>query len=151
MAQRAGGVLRRGTDRVVAGVCSGLAQYFGVDPLVVRLVFVVLALVHGVGLLLYLLLWLLMEPASGEVASDRPLGARVRTMVDEIRDDFRGGVTGSPLSANRRSLWVGALLILIGVYFFLDNLGLLSWINWGIVWPIVLIAIGAALLLRRRW
>src|SRR5438067_971776 len=65
-----GGVLRRGSDRIVGGVCAGLAVYFGVDPLLVRVVFVILALVPpGIGILLYLVLWFLMEPPLGQTTS----------------------------------------------------------------------------------
>lgn len=47
---------RSATDKKIGGVCGGLAEYFGIDPLLVRLLFVFLA---GSGLLLYLLLWVL--------------------------------------------------------------------------------------------
>jgi phage shock protein C len=46
--------------RMIAGVCTGLARYFGVDPTIVRIVFIFLALFVGGGLLLYLILWLIM-------------------------------------------------------------------------------------------
>lgn len=46
--------------RVIAGVCAGLARYLGVDPTVVRIIFVLLALFAAGGVLLYLILWLLM-------------------------------------------------------------------------------------------
>ncbi len=48
---------RRERDRVVAGVCGGLADALGVDPTLVRLVFALLALAGGAGILLYLALW----------------------------------------------------------------------------------------------
>lgn len=47
------------TDKKIGGVCGGLAEYFGVDSLIVRIIFVVLILGYGTGLLAYLLLWLL--------------------------------------------------------------------------------------------
>ncbi len=51
----------------------------------------------------------------------------------------------------RRSgaFWGGGVLILIGVYFLLANLGLLNWLDWNIAWPVVLIAIGLYLVARR--
>ncbi len=52
---------RSSTDRVIAGVCGGLANYFGVNPIVFRLLFVLLALPGGApGLLPYFILWLIM-------------------------------------------------------------------------------------------
>ena len=48
------------TDEKIAGVCGGLAEYFGVDYTLVRLIAVVLALLGGSGLLLYLVAWIIM-------------------------------------------------------------------------------------------
>jgi phage shock protein C len=50
---------RSRTDRTIAGVCGGLASYFNVDPTLVRVLFVVLAVLGGSGVILYLALWLI--------------------------------------------------------------------------------------------
>ena len=50
---------RSRTDRKLAGVCGGLAQYFNTDATLIRVLFVVLALLGGPGLVLYLLMWIL--------------------------------------------------------------------------------------------
>lgn len=51
---------RSRTDRMLAGVCGGLARYFNIDPTIVRILFVLLALPGGVpGPLIYLFLWIL--------------------------------------------------------------------------------------------
>ena len=47
------------TDKKLAGVCGGIAEYFDVDPLLVRIAFIILLLGGGSGLLVYILLWLL--------------------------------------------------------------------------------------------
>ena len=51
----------------------------------------------------------------------------------------------------RRSsgFWVGGLLVLLGLYFLLRNLGLLEWLSSDIVWPLVLIGVGLYLVVRR--
>jgi phage shock protein PspC (stress-responsive transcriptional regulator) len=188
MGETTGGVLRRGPDRIIGGVGSGLATYFGVDPLLVRIIFVILALIppgFGIGVLLYLALWFLMEPPQGAPTSaTRNVGARLRMMSDEIREDFRTGFrthpggaatppspTGdpagwplpagapvSPASPGRwsahgdrpRGLWLGIILIVIGAYFLIDNLGWFRLIHWEIVGPVILIAAGILFLARRR-
>src|SRR5438105_5315564 len=95
MGETTGGALRRGSDRIVGGVCSGLAAFFGGDALLVRIAFVVLALLPpgvGIGVILYLVLWFLMEPPKGAPSSaTRNAGARIRAMGDELREDFRTG------------------------------------------------------------
>ena len=182
MGETTGGVLRRGSDRIVGGVGSGLAVYFGVDPLLVRVVFVILALVPpGIGILLYLVLWFLMEPPQGQTTSaTRSVGERLRSMGDDIRHDFRTGFTrsqtsgtpapggdasggspppgpphhhgrwGAPYGNRPPGLWAGIILIVLGAYFLLTNLGVLANIRWDLFWPAVLIALGLLLLLRRR-
>src|SRR2546428_11508601 len=100
MGETTGGVLRRGSDRIIAGVCSGLGQYFGVEPLLVRIVFVILTLVGaGIGILLYLALWFLMDPPAGAPASaPRDIGERLRTLGEESREGFRTRFGRSPES-----------------------------------------------------
>ena len=51
-------------DRKIAGVCGGLANYFGIDPLWMRIIFIVFFLAFGTALIAYLVLWLLipLEP-----------------------------------------------------------------------------------------
>ncbi len=50
---------RSKTDRVLGGVCGGIAEYLGIDPVVVRLIWVVASLFWGVGILAYILAWLI--------------------------------------------------------------------------------------------
>jgi phage shock protein PspC (stress-responsive transcriptional regulator) len=56
-------VLKKSHDSTVAGICAGIAEYFGWDTGSVRTVFIFLALFGGSGLLLYLVLYFLMPPA----------------------------------------------------------------------------------------
>lgn len=58
---------RSNTDKMLAGVCGGLGEYFNIDPVIVRLIFVLVTLTSFIGLFLYPILWLLM-PKSGMVA-----------------------------------------------------------------------------------
>ncbi|HET8837087.1 MAG TPA: PspC domain-containing protein [Gemmatimonadales bacterium] len=65
--------LRRSkTDRVIAGVVGGLARYFGVDPTLLRVVYVVGSVVSAAfpGILVYILLWLLIPEAEDRVGPD---------------------------------------------------------------------------------
>lgn len=61
---------RSQTQKMIAGVCGGLAEFLGLDPTVVRLIFVLLALGAGHGVLIYLMLWLIMP--RGEAAQVPP-------------------------------------------------------------------------------
>jgi phage shock protein C len=57
---------RSQSDVMIAGICSGLADYLGIDPTVVRLIFVVLLFAGLGGLWLYIILWIIMPLEPGE-------------------------------------------------------------------------------------
>lgn len=59
--------LTRSQDKKLAGVCGGLAEYLGIDPTIVRVIWLIAVLVYGSGLILYLILWLVMPPASNQL------------------------------------------------------------------------------------
>ena len=75
--------LARSRDmRMVGGVAGGIATYFAIDPVIVRLAFVLLTLLNGIGAIIYLVLWLIV-PNEGSVNIDAR--AQVRENVDEMR------------------------------------------------------------------
>ena len=47
-------------NKTIAGVCAGFANYFNVDPVIIRIFWLILLLFFGVGLFAYLILWLIM-------------------------------------------------------------------------------------------
>jgi phage shock protein C len=57
-------LMRSRTEVIIAGVCGGLAEYFGLDPVIVRLIFVLVTLTTGIGFIVYPVLWLVMPKAS---------------------------------------------------------------------------------------
>ncbi len=65
-------LMRSTTDKMIAGVCGGLAEYLEIDPVIVRIAFVVFALLGGPGILVYIILWIVMPEAPAGMASDVP-------------------------------------------------------------------------------
>mgnify|MGYP001821175214 FL=1 len=63
MTRRENKLYRDTDDQKIGGVCSGLARYFDLDPLLVRVAFVVSIVFSGVSILAYILLWWLVDPA----------------------------------------------------------------------------------------
>jgi phage shock protein C len=70
MAEPSRRLYRSRRDRKIAGVCGGLAEYWGIDPVIPRLVWVVLALAAGTGLLAYVICWIVIpnEPVGSPAA-----------------------------------------------------------------------------------
>ncbi|MCP4361283.1 MAG: PspC domain-containing protein [Chloroflexi bacterium] len=63
--------LTRSTDdRMIAGVAAGVAEYLNIDPVLVRILFVLLALAGGPGVLIYLVLWLVMPQTNSNEKTD---------------------------------------------------------------------------------
>ena len=57
------------SDKMVAGVCAGLAKYFDLDPVLMRVIFVLLALAGGPGILIYIIMWVVMPEETAESAA----------------------------------------------------------------------------------
>lgn len=50
---------RSSTEKVLGGVCGGIAEYLGVDPVVIRLIWAVASLLWGIGIIAYILAWII--------------------------------------------------------------------------------------------
>jgi phage shock protein PspC (stress-responsive transcriptional regulator) len=153
------------TNRVIAGVCGGLGEYFGVDATFVRLLFVLLVIFHGIGILAYVVLWIVMPRETSTDLAPRDVVREniggIREEAQRLGDQLRGGPAGDPAvegeiegavtprsTANRQML-AGLVLLVLGVLFLFDNLGVFWWFRWGQMWPLVLIVIGAFLIYER--
>jgi phage shock protein PspC (stress-responsive transcriptional regulator) len=121
---------RRGDDRVLGGVASGIADYFNVDPLLIRIGFVGLMVFNGLGLLLYIGAWLFIPAdTDGQSVIQRALG--------------RGGIGGVLLAA---------LFIIVAAGFVFGVLGEVGGRTGAVeiaVIALIGIAIGAVLVRRR--
>lgn len=104
---------------MLGGVASGLGWYFGIDPLLVRILFVVLTLAGGTGLVLYAALWLLVPPAAGGESVGQTVLRRP------------GG-----------RAWIGATLLVVAALLLSGEVGFQ---RPGIIWALALITIGVLL------
>ena len=148
--------LERSTvNKVVAGVCGGIAEYLQVDPTLVRVFFVVGTIVTGgLGLLAYIVLIVLM-PLPGQPAPFvKQTGVSTSTVEGAAAGDPAAttpvlAAPEDPEAAERRRAAFGLVLIALGAIFLFGNAGLFRIVRWELAWPLVLIAIGALLLAQR--
>jgi phage shock protein C len=142
-------------DRIIFGVCGGLAEYFGVDAVIIRLAFVIFTIIEWPGILLYIILAIIIPEAEKEDMTEKQTigetvensgeqlkisGEKLEEKVEEFGEEL---VTEQP----KRAMWLGAILILLGLFLFLDRLGLLWWLREDIFLPLVLILLGVWLLI----
>jgi signal transduction histidine kinase len=106
----------------LGGVCAGIARRYGVDPALVRLAFVIATAAGGFGIFLYALLWLVVPAGEAQRRRRLPTG--------------RGAI----------EVAAGTGLLLMSVLLGFRELGI--WFSDAIVWPLVLIASGGALIWR---
>lgn len=155
----------RGKDRILGGVCSGLAEGLHIDALWVRLGFVLLAFLQGIGLLIYILLWLVMpEQVEGQNVTRSgfdSMTADLGRIGSELRGQFGGssksaekdsppaGTTTTAATssspASRQTIALGVVLVVVGLILLGANTGL---IQWSVIWPTLLIILGVVLLAR---
>jgi phage shock protein C len=151
-------------NAMIGGVAAGIADHLEVDPAIVRIVFVVLALASGgVGVLAYVICWIIIPerepsarpeeapatPADRAVQEVREAGERVvsevRSAAGRVREDI-----GRRESRGTARMIFGAGLILLGAVFLIDRLDWFDPWDWFDrvldLWPVILILIGAALI-----
>ena len=145
---------RSNTDRMLGGVCGGLAGYLGIDATLVRLFFVLLTMGSGLGVLIYFILWIVApdekQLATGTTWEDnikdsaKDIGARARSVGEEFGQAVR---TPHP----KAGTIIGTALIIAGSLLFIDNLAIpwLWWFSFDILWPGLLVLGGSMLILRR--
>ena len=142
---------RSRTDQMIGGVCGGLGAYFNIDPTLVRLIVVLMAVFGGSGVLIYLILWIIV-PEEGRTtgtpqeviqSNAQEVGDRAREFGESLGRGFSSS-TGTTRSSNAQGgLIFGLLLILLGGMFLLQNF---TAINLSRFWPVILIVLGLALL-----
>ncbi len=142
---------RSQTDRLIGGVCGGIAEYLRISATPVRVYFLLLAFTTGIGWLLYLILWAAL-PYPGEGTFGSPGAVRqgigeIAGKARDLGDDVRRAVRQPDPQIG---VALGVALMLIGTLALLRNLGIpgLGWLNEGLVWPLLLLIGGIVLIWR---
>jgi phage shock protein C len=115
-------VRRSRSERVIAGVCGGVGRYLGVDPVLLRIAFIILALANGLGVIAYVVCWVAIpEERPDEPSLPAPQGRRE---------------TGR--------LVLGGSLVVLGLVLLLDRLA--PDLD-ELFWPVAVVAVGVAVML----
>lgn len=139
-------------DRRIGGVAAGTATYFDIDPSISRVLWLVLAVFSGgVFLVVYLVMWAVVPEEPYPAAGASPPATAKPSLEASVDEPAAEGSTvpGSspPAGVGSRPdgrVVLGAILILIGVWFLADRF--LPWLDWDLVWPVGLVVIGILVL-----
>jgi phage shock protein PspC (stress-responsive transcriptional regulator) len=141
------------TDKMLGGVCGGLAEYFSIDPVLVRLIFVLAVIFGGSGILAYIILWIIIpqKPFIITPFNTNPPSGSSQPSEEEIKSEnteFNMSSLNLNKTQSNRSIYAGAFLILLGGIFLLDNF--VPHFHFGDFWPLILIGLGFAIILNAR-
>ena len=138
---------RSETNRTIAGVCGGLGEFLGIDPLIIRIFFIIWTILGEFSVLVYFILWVVIpnKTASeeGQTFKSDELGSRFRIIGREL-----GEVARQP--SQELITYAGIGLIGWGVFYLLRQFGF-PWLNWNYslyLWPALLIIAGVFVLIR---
>ena len=112
-------------DCIIAGVCGGMGGYFNIDPTILRILAVLLIFASGVGILAYIVAWIIIP----------------QTKEEEV-------VVSSSEKKTSSQVLIGAILVVVGALFLLDTL--VDWFRFKYLWPLILIALGIAILIKSQ-
>ncbi len=134
-------------NKVIAGVAGGLSEYFDVDVVIFRLLFVLLFFFGGGGLLAYIIMWIVLpaKPVpfnySNSSSATQPGGTggdtNANTDSDPAAPQATPNATTKKGGTSNTSLVAGIILIVMGVLFLINRM--MPWVDLGNFWPILLI------------
>ncbi len=136
---------RSRTNKMIAGVCGGMAEYLNADATLVRLLFLLIGIPSGIGFAVYLVMWVLVPYEGANITGEgaAEMASRARDMGQDVRDALN--------SPNPQAgIVIGAALVIWGVFALLRSLDIpwLAWMRADVLWPVLLILLGAVLIWR---
>ena len=120
---------RNSMNKVIGGVCSGLADFFGLDVALVRIAFVIAFMFASFGFWLYIILWIVL-PVDGQQTTANSQQPTANSQAPESKV---------------KSVLAGSFVILIGLLFLINNFIPINWV-WKL-WPLILVAIGVVMII----
>lgn len=140
------------TDKMIGGVCGGIAEYFEIDPVLIRLIFVLAVIFGGSGILAYIILWIIIPQKPFIITpfnQEKPGDAKSQDSDENKSSSAQFNMSSvNQKPKNNKSVFAGAFLIVLGVIFLLDNF--VPAFHFSDFWPIILIGLGVAIILKAR-
>lgn len=128
-------------DKKIAGVCGGVAEYFEVDPTLVRLAWVVFTFA-GAGILAYIIAAIIMP--------EKPLITYEEDSVIQVVEDEKKSEEKKNPTTNNNNIAIGIVLMVLGSLFISRNLFRIHWINFNYVWPMALVLVGFYIIAKHK-
>jgi len=138
---------RSKNSKVIAGVCGGIAEYFSIDPTIVRLLWVIIGLAYGFGVIVYIIAAIVMpEKKTEHRASSYNQSEADRNSTEFNPDEWKD--EPQKFDSNKSRVIVGSAIILLGVLFLFREF--LPMFNIKYLIPVILIVIGFGVIYKGR-
>ena len=134
---------RSTTNKVIGGVAGGLGDYLDIDPVLIRIAFVVTVFLGGAGFLAYIIAWIIIPAQPREGTMSTPMDPQQTSVPPQSQPPQ------PPMPHHRNghgSIVGGLVLLVIGFLFLAENF--LPEFHFGDWWPLILVAIGVGMLYR---
>lgn len=133
-------IYRSDTEYMLAGVCGGLGEYFQVDTTLIRIIFVLLGVSGGAGIIIYIILALIIPKKNQKNHKEN---------IDDIANTIenKANIIKNEMYKSKKINIFGLILILIGTMFLWNTFGFFK-IDSEILWPSFLIILGFAILFK---
>lgn len=139
---------RSETDKVIAGVAGGLGEYFSIDSTIIRVLFVLLAVFGGSGVIVYIILWLIIPTkSSGSGLTSETIKSNIED-IKSTTQTIAHNIRPPKKRENSKFLWA-LMIIALGFLFLLNNYGILNSLELDRLWPLILIFLGLTIILRQ--
>ena len=155
------------TNKMLAGVCGGIAEYVDVDPVLVRIIFVIFTFFHGFGVLAYIIGAIIIPYPPLEPGESTGTSSQSPNQQSQESQESQEPQQSQPFSQKQQSMAVsgkntgslifGIILLVLGTYFLMRHIPFFHdfywWIHWNIhdyIVPTVLILLGIALLIKSK-
>ncbi len=168
-------IYRSRKDKMLGGVCGGVAEYFDIDATIVRLVAVLLFFAEGIGLLLYIVSWVVIpekpssakynydestntidvdgyssyydDSAQEEEKNENNFGKENGSQSEKKTEDNKEAANSrDEILDDKRQRTIGLILVGLGSLFLIDNI--FPYFRWHRFWPLILVGFGIVLLLK---
>jgi phage shock protein C len=139
--------------KMIGGVCNGIADYMSIDPTIVRIIFLALFFGHGAGLLIYLILLVVLPKRNAFTDPNFKPGVDYKDYRVPPVQPFGQPFVYPPIPPKKSSnagMIFGAILIVLGSIFLIDELDIIPDFDFDRLWPLVIIAAGAAIIVAGR-
>lgn len=138
---------RSRTQKILGGVCGGLGEYLNLDPVLIRVVFVVLAFFHGFGLILYVIMLVIVpqKPIVWQMPGEAaPIDTSTNVSTDEAQQSTVFETSQLKQEPSKGKVIAGIVLVVLGVVFLFENIWpIFDFENF---FPLILVGIGIVIL-----